>query len=104
MSENTKITRFGYIINKKTLDDDSLSQIKEDLTVKPLRYGNFGKYENNTKFPLYVENGDYINIPKYYGLEKFGEPDINQLEIYKYPTYNMKYIVKLRPTSKKYRR
>lgn len=92
-----KITRFGYIINKRILDEETLEHIKKKLTANPFKIGNFGKFSKNNNFPLYVENGDYISIPKYYGLEKFGEPDINKLDTYEYPLYDMKYIGKLRP-------
>jgi superfamily II DNA or RNA helicase len=92
-----KITRFGYIVNKKILDDETLTTIKKDLTAVPFKMGNFGKFAKDNKFPLYMENGDFIGIPKYYGLEKFGEPDINRLEVYKYPQFNMEYTGKLRP-------
>ncbi len=94
---NKKITRFGYIINKKSLDDETLAKVKGDLTVKPFKMGNYGKFSKDNSFPLYMENGDYIGIPKYYGLEKFGKPDINRLEQYKYPEFDMQYLGKLRP-------
>ncbi|XWV26271.1 putative ATP-dependent RNA helicase [Tupanvirus soda lake] len=94
---NKKITRFGYIINKKSLNEEKVDEIKKELTAKPFKAGNFGKFAKDNKFPLYVENGDFIGIPKYYGLEKFGEPDINRLESYKFPEFNMKYTGKLRP-------
>jgi superfamily II DNA or RNA helicase len=92
-----KITRFGYIINKKLFDDDIIKKIKQDLTANPFKMGNYNKFSKNNKFPLYLENGDYIGVPKYYGLEKFGQPDINRLEQYKYPIFDMKYLGKLRP-------
>lgn len=94
---NKKITRFGYIINKKSLNENELLRLKKDLTVTPFKMGSFSKFSNNQGFPLYVENGDYIGIPKYFGLEYFGEPEINRLEKYNYPKYDMKYIGKLRP-------
>ena len=92
-----KITRFGYVIKKKTMDEKTINQLKEDLTAKPFKMGNYGKFCKNNKFPLYIENGDYISIPKYYGLEKFGEPEVNKLDLYKYPKYDMEYLGKLRP-------
>ncbi|XWV25017.1 mg497 protein [Tupanvirus deep ocean] len=92
-----KITRFGYIVNKKSLEEEKIDEIKKELTAKPFKAGNFGKFAKNNNFPLYVENGDFIGIPKYYGLEKFGEPDINRLETYKFPQFNMNYTGKLRP-------
>ena len=98
---NKKITRFGYIINKNSLSETEIKDVKRDLTVKPFIMGNFGKFAKDNSFPVYVENGDYIGVPKYYGLEKFGEPDINRLETYKYPVQNMKYVGKLRPIQEK---
>ncbi len=94
---DTKITRFGYIISKKTINDITLNNIRNDLTVKPFRLDAYYKFSKDNCFPLYVENGDYISIPKYYGLEKFGQPKINKLETYLYPTFKMEYLGKLRP-------
>lgn len=95
-----KITRFGYVINKKSLEENELLRLKKELTVVPFKMGSFAKFSKDQGFPLYVENGDYIGIPKYFGLDRYGEPDINRLEIYDYPKYNMKYIGKLRPKQK----
>ncbi len=94
---NKKITRFGYIIKKKSLTDTQLANLKTDLTVKPYKMASFAKFAKDDSFPLYVENGDYIGCPKYYGIEKFGEPDVNKLENYDYPKFNIKYMGKLRP-------
>ncbi|AGD92415.1 putative ATP-dependent RNA helicase [Megavirus lba] len=93
----TKITRFGYVINKKYIDDYELNKIKKDLTVTPFKLGKFNKFAKNTSFETYVENGDYIGIPKYYGLENIGEPDINKVNTYDFPVQNMEYTGKLRP-------
>jgi len=93
-----KITRFGYIINKKSLDDKTLNETKDDLTVKPFVMGSFNKFsKKDNSFPIYLENGDYMAVPKYYGFEKFGQPEINRLETYKYPVQEMTFTGKLRP-------
>lgn len=93
-----KITRFGYIVNKKSLDDKTLDSIKRDLTVKPFKGGNFGKFsKKDFSFTLYTENGDYIGLPKYYGINKLGIPQINKLETYDFPKQDVKFIGKLRP-------
>jgi superfamily II DNA or RNA helicase len=84
-----KINRFGYIIAKNSLSDEELVQIKTDLTVKPFKPGKFGLYGPDQSFPVYVENGDYIGVPKYYGLEKFGPVKSNRLETYEYPKQDM---------------
>lgn len=92
-----KITRFGYIIKKKSLSEQELDCLKKDLTVVPFKLGNYSKFSKNNKFNLYVENGDFIGIPKYYGLEKFGLPNVNKIETFKYPTFDMQYKGLLRP-------
>ena len=37
----TKLTRFGYVINKNDYPIEKIECIKEDLTVKPFKMGNF---------------------------------------------------------------
>jgi len=97
MQPVTKITRFGYIIDKQSISETQLEKIKADLTVTPFKYGNYAKFAKNKNFPVYVENGNYIGVPKYYGIEKFGKPNINRLESYEFPVYDMVYTGKLRP-------
>jgi superfamily II DNA or RNA helicase len=92
---NTKITKYGYIVHKKSLDEAQTQELKNDLTVEPIM--QFGNFVKSNKFPIYLENGDYFGVPKYYGLEKFGPPAINRLETYPYPVFDMKYQGKLRP-------
>ncbi|AEQ60584.1 Superfamily II helicase [Acanthamoeba polyphaga mimivirus] len=94
----TKITRFGYIVNKNLIDDETIKEIKSDLTVVPFKINNYApKYIKNEGFPLYVENGNYIGIPKYYGFDKLGEPDIDKVSNYEYPVQDMTYTGTLRP-------
>lgn len=97
-TQNKMITRFGYIINKKCLSEEEINKIKKDLTIKPFKIGNYDKFsKKDNSFPIYVENGDYIGIPKYYGIDHYGEPDINKLDNYKYPIQDIEYIGLLRP-------
>lgn len=95
--ENSKITRFGYIVNKGDLSEDQITKLKSDLIVKPFKPGNFGKFAKDTSFPVYYENGDYISIPKYFGIEKFGNPPVNKINSTKFQKYDMKYLGQLRP-------
>ena len=94
-----KITRFGYIIEKNALDQGTLNTIRNGLTVKPQKFGAFAAFgkSKDTSFPLYIEDDKYIGIPKYYGTELLGKPDLNRLEVYAYPTHDMNYIGTLRP-------
>ena len=94
---SSKITRFGYVIKKSDLSEEQLKEIKSELTVKPYRPGNYGKFAKNTSFKLYVENSTYIGIPKYFGIERMGRPLLNKLEQYPYPLQDMSYVGELRP-------
>lgn len=91
------INRFGYIIRKSSLTDDVLLKLKRDLTVTPFKMGNYGKLCRDDSFPVYVEYNEYIGIPKYYGLTVFGKPDVDKLELCKYPKYDMQFTSVLRP-------
>ena len=85
---NKEITRFGYIANKKSLDEKKLAEIKRELTILTF---------TGSEHTLYVENDEEIRIPKYYGLAKLGRPEVNHLENYPYPTSDMEYLDRLRP-------
>ena len=64
----------GYIINKKKFSDQIISNVKSDLKVKPFVKGNYGRGVKS--FKLYIENEEKLCMPKYYGLEKFGIPEV----------------------------
>jgi superfamily II DNA or RNA helicase len=67
------IGKRGYVLIKKNWDINILNQIKKELLVQPFQSGDYGEPEE--PFPVYAENNQKIYIPKYYGLEKFGQPD-----------------------------
>lgn len=52
---------------------NSYNHIKNDLTVSPIVFGDYAI--PNTRFTVFKYDTDYIWVPKYYGLEKFGQPD-----------------------------
>lgn len=95
-----EITRKGYVIPKSMFNSDELMKIKEELTAKPFKCGNYSKSTVNIQFPLYEEDNDRLIIPRFFGIKKFGEPEINELEEYKYPEFNMVYNGELRPHQK----
>lgn len=67
----------GYVIKKQILDLKKINKIKNELTVKPI---TFGDYNQNIKpFKLYKENENKLYLPKSYGIKIFGDPDINNL-------------------------
>ena len=97
MKSANKITRFGYIVNKRDISEKLLVEIKKELTMKPYKPGNYGMFAKNDHFPIYFEDENYISIPKYYGIEKLGLPSVNKVETFKYPTFDMEYLGELRP-------
>ena len=62
----------GYYIKKSLLSDEEIKKIKKELKVKPkiIEFGN--KQTDNDTFKLYQTTKKYIIVPKYYGIEKFG--------------------------------
>jgi len=67
------IGKRGYILIKKEWPQSLINSIKQELTVKPFTGQDYGEQED--PFPVYSENSQKLYIPKYFGLEKFGQPD-----------------------------
>lgn len=72
---STTLGRRGYVIRKECLDLEELNRIREELT--------FTNGDDNNaymspveKFPIYAENASKIYIPRYYGLDNYGDPEI----------------------------
>ena len=64
----------GYIISKNKFPDEIIKSVKTELKVKPFVKGNYGRGVKS--FKLYIENDQKLCIPKYYGLQKFGIPEV----------------------------
>lgn len=94
---STSINRFGYIIDTTTIKEHMAEMIKKDLEVTPevAQKYNFGSDKNS--FKLYRAVGNKLKIPKFYGVEKFGLPTNNLLEMYDYPQHNCQYKGNMRP-------
>jgi len=90
----TFINREGYIVKKTNMNTSLVENIKKELTVTP--HQTF-KQPNikPVKFTVYNENDMYISIPKFYGIEKFGNPEKDLME----PgiSINIKFNSKLKP-------
>ena len=73
----TYMGKRGYIIRKNNLNNEELNNIRNDLTVTPFTIGDYGN--NEEPFKIYLENKNKIYVPKFYGIEKFGNPDVSIL-------------------------
>ena len=70
------LCNYGYIIDKKSISDKLLEEIKNDLTVEPLIIFKMPKFnKKDLKFTVYQEGISKILIPKFYGIEKIGLPE-----------------------------
>jgi len=74
------LTINGYSILKSSVDNDVLAKVKEDLTMKPKINFDMGvKKDNDNTFTLYKETEKRLYIPRYYGFNKFGLPNVSKL-------------------------
>jgi len=73
--KKTFIDHHGYNIETTTISKVQLKELKNELTVVPKN--NFLNDDNDeeTQYQVYSEKNNIITVPKYYGLDKFGEPE-----------------------------
>jgi superfamily II DNA or RNA helicase len=88
--KTTSITNFGYLINKNEWSEDYLTIIKKDLTVKPFIDNKYCLLEEEP-FPVFQEGTSRLLIPKYYGIEKMGMPQIINIDISNIQKANLKF-------------
>ena len=74
--KKTQLSKYGYILPKERFIND-IEKIKKELTVEPFQSFTIGKTEK-ISFEVFLENDDYLFVPKYYGLKKFGKPEKNR--------------------------
>jgi len=68
------LSKEGYLLDKSKFSQEKIVQIRKELIVRP--YQTF-KVPNMPiiTYPVYKEDDNYLCIPKFYGLKKFGKPD-----------------------------
>lgn len=69
----------GYSIIKSTLTDEELDNVRKELTVAPNVSVDFVGAQPKP-FKLFQEGPTKIYVPKFYGLNKFGDPDVMRVE------------------------
>ena len=79
MSFHKTLNKQGYIIKKDQIEAKLLKEIKKELTVKPIVFKAYQDFVKPTEFPIYQESPNYLYLPRYYGIEKFGPPEKNLL-------------------------
>ena len=90
------ISRYGYVLDKTTMTEDQLVDVRKDLTVEP--FNAFLQDVSHRKtFNVFQENETKISVPRFYGMTKFGPPQVDKINTKEYPVQKMKYTGKLRP-------
>jgi hypothetical protein len=69
------INRKGYVIRKDGVDPSLLSDIRNELTVKPFINPNSPGYKDVEPYPVYYESKQRLYLPRFYGLAKLGPPN-----------------------------
>jgi superfamily II DNA or RNA helicase len=71
----TRVTSRGYVIQKSSLSPDVLTQLKEDLHIHPKENHVIKTLQQEDKSVIaYRENDQKIYIPRFYGIQHYGEP------------------------------
>ena len=68
------LTKRGYAIVKEHYDFKTLQKCRNELNVKPFVNSDYGAQP--TPYPIYLESKKKLYLPKFYGLENFGNPEL----------------------------
>lgn len=74
----SKLTKKGYFIKKTTDNIKLIEEIRNELTVSPNNYYTGTVKQEKIMFEVFQEDEKYLQIPKYYGINKLGPPKKNK--------------------------
>ncbi len=86
----------GYSIKKDAVPPSELDSVKATLTVSPIVPPGYGAGPPPS-YKLYKESASKLYVPKYFGLQTFGAPDIDKIGIGAGDPIDVKFAGKLRP-------
>jgi len=78
----------GYYIKKSDLTDDQLKKIKKELKVKPKTMDFGAKETEDDSYKVYKITKKFVIVPKYYGIENFGNVPFKSEPIHNEITFN----------------
>jgi hypothetical protein len=73
------LTKFGYLLRKSDLTAKQIATIKTELCVEPVVNKDYCNVEEVIKFDVYKEYENHLAIPRYYGIEHYGQPDYTNM-------------------------
>tara|TARA_B110000208_G_scaffold29928_1_gene39362 strand:+ start:425 stop:1897 length:1473 start_codon:yes stop_codon:yes gene_type:complete len=74
ISPDRILTKRGYAIVKDDFDFKTLQKCRHELNVKPFVNNDYGEVAK--PYPIYLESKKKLYLPKFYGLENFGNPEL----------------------------
>lgn len=77
------LSKYGFVIKKKELDNNQLTKLKWELVAKPIVDEKYIPDPTIYHFPIYIETISKIYIPRAYGLTKFKDHPISKSQNYK---------------------
>ena len=77
-SYKTILYKKGYLVNKKLNQQNVIDSMRKELTVKPFSRVDYSRKQ--IKYPVYLENKKFLFVPRYYGIEKLGEPEFTNMQ------------------------
>ena len=79
-NSNTEINSYlcykGYALYKNSLTLKQQLFIRDELTMKPYVQNSLGKAST---FPIYLESEKKLYVPRYWGINNFGDPKENKI-------------------------
>jgi len=74
---NKTLNYGGYYLRKDEIPNHIINRTKRELTAKPFSNPILqGIHAPTIEFPIYREGETLLQIPRFYGIEKFGKPSI----------------------------
>lgn len=73
----TILCKEGYLVPKNEKYKNQIELAKKELNVEPYKSFLINKNAERVHFNVYQENDEFLSVPKFYGLKKFGLPDQN---------------------------
>ena len=71
----------GYTVPKSILSPPDLEFLQKDLVLKPEIQGvTYGAPKDEGAFPVYRENDKKMYLPRFYGVDRYGLPDLSEIE------------------------
>jgi len=79
----TILSTRGYKIPKKSITNDAIELIHKELIINPYTFDMTGfkdpNKEEDNSYNIYIETDKHYIVPRYWGVEHFGEPVVNKI-------------------------